>query len=218
MAPVLVELIFGQGAVGVDPIDHLGGEDAQIFDGVGVGEPDQQPLPFLDVVGVEAAPVDLGQGPFDDRHLFGADPAGLLRRRQMRAQRSEGLAEHAGPLTHRGGGPDPPGRLTRGQPQHTHQHPNHGRLRQRLRQTPGIGFADQGMIGERDPVPNLLQSLHRRNQLRIVQSRKLGIGERFVQVIDTHSDLIQGMVDRGRVVDITPKAHASILIEYTFDK
>ena len=87
MAPVLVELVLGQGAVGVDPVDDLVGEDAEVFDGVGVGEPDQQPLTFLDVGGVEAAPVDLGQGPFDDRHLLRADPAGLLRRRQMRSER-----------------------------------------------------------------------------------------------------------------------------------
>ena len=30
MAAVVVELVFGQGAVGVDPVDHLVGEDAQI--------------------------------------------------------------------------------------------------------------------------------------------------------------------------------------------
>ena len=57
MAPVLVELVFGQGAVGVDPVHDLVGEDPQVFDRVGVGEPDQQPFTFVDGGGVEAAPV-----------------------------------------------------------------------------------------------------------------------------------------------------------------
>ena len=47
MAAVLVELIFGQGAVGVDPVDHLGGEDAQVFDGIGVGELRPAAVPLL---------------------------------------------------------------------------------------------------------------------------------------------------------------------------
>ena len=114
VAAVVVELVFGSGAVGVDPVDHLRGEHAEFGDGVDVGEPDQQLFPLLDVGGVEAAPVDLGQGPFDDRHLLRADPPGLLRRRQMRPERGQGLAEHAGPLTDRSRGPDPPGRFTRG--------------------------------------------------------------------------------------------------------
>ena len=88
VAAVVVELVFGSGAVGVDPVDHLGGEHAEFGDGVDVGEPDQQLFPFVDVNRVEAAPVDLSQRPFDDRHLLRADPPGLLRRREMRPQRS----------------------------------------------------------------------------------------------------------------------------------
>ena len=72
VAAVVVELVFGSGAVGVDPVDHLGGEHAQLGDGVDVGEPDQQLFPFVDVSRVEAAPVDLRQRPFDDRHLLRA--------------------------------------------------------------------------------------------------------------------------------------------------
>ena len=75
VAAVVVELVFGSGAVGVDPVDHLGGEDAEFGDGVDVGEPDQQLFPFVDVNRVEAAPVDLRQRPFDDRHLLRARPA-----------------------------------------------------------------------------------------------------------------------------------------------
>ena len=217
MAAVVVELVFGSGAVGVDPVDHLRGEDAQLGDGVDVGEPDQQLFPFVDVGGVEAAPVDLRQRPFDDRHLLRAHPPGLLRRRQMRPERGQGLAEHAGPLTHRRRGPDPPGCFTRGQPEHTHQHPDHRRLGQRLRQVPRLGVADQGMVDERDPVPGLLQVLHHRNQLRIIEAAQSTFGERFEQVIDTRRDLVHGVIDCGRVVDITPEAHAPILFEYTFD-
>ena len=147
----------------------------------------------------------------------GLDPPGLLRRRQMRSQRGQGLAEHAGPLTHRRRGPHPPGRLTRGQSEHTHQHPDHRRLGQRLRQVPRLGVADQRMVDQRDPVPALLEVLHHTDKPVLIECAQAGVGQHFDQLIQARRELVHGVIECGRVVDITPEAHAPILIEYVFD-
>ena len=215
--PIAVELILGPGAVGVDPVDHLGGEDSEVFDRQRVRVLDEDLLPYFDVGGVEPAPIDRGQGPFDDRHLLRAHLPVLLRRRQMGPDRGQGLAEHAGPLTQSGRGPDPPGCFPRGQSEHAHQHPDHRRLGQRVRQVPRLSVTDQGMVDQRDPVPGLLDVLHHTDKPVLIECVQAGVGQHFEQMIQAGRELACGVLECGRVVDITPEAHAPILIEYTFD-
>ena len=124
MPALPVELICGPAAVGIDPVDHLVGEHAQLGDRMDPGVPGQQPLTFIDVVGVKPRRSTCVT-PVDDRDLLRAEPAGALCLREMRPDWSHGLPEHAGRLPDLSGGPHPPGGFTRGQSEHTHQHPDH---------------------------------------------------------------------------------------------
>ncbi len=155
--------------------------------------PTSNPLTLLNVGGVEAAPVDLRQSAFDDRHLLRRDPTGLLRRCQMRPQWSQWLAEHAGPLTQSGGGADPPGCLTGGQSEHAHQHPDHARLCECLRQVPRFGVADQSMVDQRDPVPGLFEVLHHTDELVLIECAQAGVGQHFDQMIQALCELVRGV-------------------------
>ena len=111
MAPVVVELVFGQGAVGVDGVDDLIGEQSQVLGRQHRGLVDQQFLPGVEVGGIEAAPVDLAQGAGDDRHLLRADLPVALGRGQPGPDRVQRLAEHRGPRPDRLRGTDPTARL-----------------------------------------------------------------------------------------------------------
>jgi hypothetical protein len=72
------------------------------------------------------------------------------------------------------------------------------------------------MVDQWDPVPLLLQVLHQTDKSVLIKSAQAGVGEHFDQLIQAGLVLSHGVIDGGRVVDITPEAHALILIEQTF--
>jgi hypothetical protein len=115
VAAVLVQLIVGEGAVGVDRVHEPVGEMLQVFGAAGLGELGQQPLPGRNLGRVKPGPVHLGQRPFDDRHLLRAHRPVSLRRRQTGPLRGQNLPQHADPFTAGFGGRDPAGRFPRGQ-------------------------------------------------------------------------------------------------------
>jgi hypothetical protein len=82
--PILLELLVGNGAVGVDRVDDLLGQPLQILRAELVGEPGEQFLTGLDGCGVEPGPVHPGQGPGHDVDLFRSDLPVPLRRGQLR--------------------------------------------------------------------------------------------------------------------------------------
>ena len=64
---VLLQLLVGQGAVGVDRVHHLLGQLAQLLRAELGGELREQLFPGVDLVGVEPAPGDRRQRP--DHHI-----------------------------------------------------------------------------------------------------------------------------------------------------
>ena len=92
MAPVVVELFFGsarcRGGYGGSPCATRMRSSVTKWMSA---NPTSSCCPFVDVSRVEAAPVNRGEGPFDDRHLLRAHPPRLLRRREMGLPSGKGV-------------------------------------------------------------------------------------------------------------------------------
>ena len=170
--PGRVQLLLGSAAVGVDVVDHLIGQGAQILRSERFREPGQQPLPLGQVGRVEPAMIHPVQGPLDDRHLLRGHLPGPLRRRQLRPHRGQRLAGHAVSVPDRRPGPHPPGRLPRGESQRA----INVRTRFPWANTSGrfrrSASAISRMIGHRQPVPDPFEVLHERDELAVSKSSR----------------------------------------------
>lgn len=82
MAPVAVDVLTGEGAVGVDPVDDLGGEEPELLRGERRRELGEQPVGGVEVGGVDAAVVDGVEGTQADVGLLGRDVPVALRGRK----------------------------------------------------------------------------------------------------------------------------------------
>ena len=190
------QLVFWAGRARADGRRPPGG--ANCVDGSwSVGEPDQQP------------PRGGGRSkPASAEYVVGG--RGTLRAARARSNGSEwgeGLAEHAG---------RPPTAAAA----RTRRDASPGDSRSTLINTRIIDGCVNASGRSRDP-PSLIREWSASGiRFRISSSRciaainwacltrKARDRRGFVQMIDTHGDLIQGIGDRGRVVDITPEAHA----------
>ncbi len=190
--PGRIQLLGGSAAVGVDVVDHLIGQALQVLGSERFREPGQQPLPLGQVGRVEPAMIHPGQGPFDDRHLLGGYVPGPLRRRQLRTQRGQRLAGHAVSVPDRRLGPDPSGRLPRGESQRRHQRPDQVPVGQHVGQVAPLRVGDQRMIGHRQPVPDPFEVLRERDELAGVQVVKTAVLGDLDEVVDRETDLFQG--------------------------
>jgi hypothetical protein len=147
VAAIGVQLVIGKRAVGVDPINHLLGQEAKLLGSEGCRKPGQQFLAVNQVRRIKAAVVDLAQRPLDDRHLFWVDVTGPLGGTQMGSHRWQRLTKHAGPLADCSSGPDSPGGLARRQAKRAHQGADQCALRQGLRKVAAFCVGDDPMVG-----------------------------------------------------------------------
>ena len=67
----MVQVFLRDRAVGVDAVDDLGGEEAELFRGERRRELREEPVGGVEVGGVEAAVVDLVEGAQAEVELFG---------------------------------------------------------------------------------------------------------------------------------------------------
>jgi hypothetical protein len=176
----------------------------------------QQRLPGGDVGRVEAAPVDLVEGAFDDVDLLRTHRTGLLGGCQHRPHRRQDFAQHREAWSDRLRRPHPAGRFAFGHPQHRRQHPPHAALTQHRRQIPPLSVGDDLMIEQRQPVPSLLEPLHEPDQPRPVKIIQPTVAGQLDQMVKGRHPSSKGMTDRCQLSRPT-EGHGHTLLERTFD-
>jgi hypothetical protein len=125
----------------------------------------------------------------------------------------QGLAEHADPAAQLLSGPDPAARLGCGDPQHLRQRRPQLRLPQLTGQIPLRRRLQQQMVGQRQPVPERLETLQTRHETLVVLASETTLSQHAQVQVEGSRQPGQ----RLRVPRPTPEFHAPILYEHTFD-
>ncbi len=134
VAPILIQLVVGQRAVRVDPVDDAVGEQLQVFGREDSRVFGEQRLTGDNLGRVEAATIHLLEGALNDVDLLRAHLSGSLGGRQHRPDWFQYFAEHRRVGSDRLGRPYSTPRLAPGEAQHRRQHPPHAALTQHGRQ------------------------------------------------------------------------------------
>jgi hypothetical protein len=86
-------------------------------------------------------------------------------------------------------------------------------LAQGLGQPPPGGIVDDPVINQRQPVPHPLKAVQKPDQPGIIQHLQPAVLHQLHQMIKTHTQAVQGRIDRGHA----PEFHDTTLLEHVFE-